>query len=770
MKTIFTFLIIVGSSILANGQWIDYLSYSSANKVIEAESKIYCATTGGLFTYNKTDNSVEKLSGINGLSDVGIQTIGYGEESGVILIAYENSNVDLIIGNEVFNLSDIKRKQISGDKKIYNILFIDKTAYLSCGFGIVALNLDKKEVKDTYYIGDNGSSVLVLDMTSDGQFLYAATEEGLFKADINSPNLQDFTNWSHIDNIQNPTGIFDQLEYFNGSIIANYSGGDSSSDKLYRLEGDSWSAYLPVVTNIDDIQVKGSTLVLARMGQVDLYDLDGRRLEKIDSYSFSEYNVSGIHASSATLDSEGVLWIADSEIGLVKKSSQAYELSIPSGPADNEIFCLLGNGDDLWVSSGGRNAIWNNLFYSPQFQLLREGEWTVFNKNTYSELASIHDIVCMAVDPNDPDHVFAGSWGGGIVEFNDKQFVDRYNQFNSSLQTALPGNPDPNFVRIGGMAFDSQGNLWATNALVDKPLSVFKTDGNWESFDFTGIPTNYDLGQIVITENDDQWIVLPRGHDLFVRKGDGSVSKKLLSTAWFNSTQGDIFTRLNDIYSIAIDREGEIWIGTSKGVAVYRSPEKIWETNPFYSEQPGLDLNDNIYHPLLETETVTAIAINGANRKWFGTKNSGVFLISKNGDREIEHFTESNSPLLSNEITSISIKPDGEVFFGTSKGLISFQGAAAEPKDDYSDVYAYPNPVREDYDGDIMISGLIEDTDVKITDISGNLVYETKSLGGQAVWNGRNLLGNRVSTGVYMVLGNDKLGEQTFVTKILFIH
>ena len=770
MKTILTLLLIITCSITANAQWQDYLSYSSAKKVIDTGDKIYCATTRGLFTYDKSDNSVEKLTGINGLSDVGIQTVAYGEESGVVLIAYENSNIDLIEGNDVFNLSDIKRKQISGDKKVYNVFFAGQTAYLSCGFGIVALNLDKKEVKGTYYIGDNGSSVTVMDMTSDGQYLFAATEQGLFKADINSPNLQDYTNWNHIDDIPNSNGTFDQLEYYNGNVITNYSSESSNSDKLYRLEGDTWLSYLPVVTNIEDIQVSGSMLVLARLGQVDLYDQSGPRTDKIDSYTFSEFSVNGIKAESASLDSEGTLWVADAEVGLVKKSGQIYELTIPSGPADNEVFCIMSNEYDIWISSGGRDAIWNNLFYKPQFQLLRNEDWTVFNEKSYNELTGFHDIVCLAVNPNDPDHVFAGSWGGGVVEFRGNQYVGRYNQFNSSLQTALPGNPDPNFVRIGGMAFDTKGNLWITNALVDKPLSVFKTDGDWESYDFTGIPTNYNLGEIVITKDDDQWIVLPRGNDLFVRKGDGSSSKKMLSIARFTNSEGDFDTRLNDIYSIAIDRDDQIWIGTSKGVAVYSNPEDVWDTSVLYSSQPGLDLNDGIYHPLLETETVTAIAIDGNNRKWFGTKSSGVYLISENGEREIQHFTTSNSPLLSDVITSIAIDPAGEVFIGTSKGLISYKGGAAEPSDDYSDVYAYPNPVREDYNGDIMITGLIEDTDIKITDISGNLVYKTKSLGGQAVWNGKNLQGNRVSTGVYMVLGNDKAGEQTFVTKILFIH
>ena len=280
-----------------------------------------------------------------------------------------------------------------------------------------------------------------------------------------------------------------------------------------------------------------------------------------------------------------------------------------------------------------------------------------------------------------------------------------------------------------------------------------------------------DVGEIVLTENDDQWIVLPRGRDLYVRKADGSAGRRLQLVAYFNNGDREEFFRMNDVYSIAVDQDNAVWLGTSQGVAVYFDPEAIWEQSSFYASQPGLDLNDGIYHPLLRGQTVTAIVVDGANRKWLGTQNSGVFLVSEDGQTELKSFNESNSPLLSNTIQSIAINDQsGEVFFATPEGLIAYRGEATKGGSEYADVYAFPNPVREDYKGDIVITGLITDTDIKITDISGNLVFETTSLGGQAIWDGKNLNGNRVSTGVYVVFGNDKFGERTFTTKILFIH
>ncbi len=381
------------------------------------------------------------------------------------------------------------------------------------------------------------------------------------------------------------------------------------------------------------------------------------------------------------------------------------------------------------------------------------------------------NIVQVAVDPSDANHFFVASWGGGLLEFKNDEFVKRYNNFNSPLESALPQSPEQPYVWIGGLAFDSEGNLWISNSHVNKSLHKLSPQGEWESFVLPDNAESKTMGSIVITENGDKWIVAPRGNDAYVVDKTGKTKKRLLVTSYFNNGENEIFNRMSDILSIAEDNEGSIWMGTTKGVAVYTSPYRIWDTQNFYAIQPSLDLNDGLYHPLLENEAVTAIAVDGADRKWLGTQRSGVFLVSENGDKEILHFTAENSPLLSNSITSITIDPqNGEVFFGTDEGIISYMGEAIGGKDSYADVYVYPNPVRETYDGPVTVTGLKSNTEVKITDVSGNLVFRTKSLGGQAVWDGRNLNGNRVKTGVYLVMCNDETGEETHISKLLFIH
>ncbi len=366
--------------------------------------------------------------------------------------------------------------------------------------------------------------------------------------------------------------------------------------------------------------------------------------------------------------------------------------------------------------------------------------------------------------------MFAGSWGGGVLEFKSGKFVKRYDNYNSTLQTQLPNEPQSPYVRIAGMAFDSKGSLWVTNTGVDKVLSQLQPDGTWKAFELSGAANEF-IGKVVVTQNDDKWIVVPRGKGLYVLNSANDQSKAQKVVALFRNQEGEYLTEMNDVYSMTEDLNGELWVGTSAGVAVFSNPQKIWTENVMYATRPGLNLHDNYFHPLLEKETITAIAVDGANRKWIGTKTSGIFLVSEDGDTELKNFTTENSPLPNNEITDIAInQKTGEVFIGTTSGLVSYMGEATSANEVFSDVYVYPNPVRETYDGSIVIKGLVEDTDVKITDISGNLVYKTSSLGGQAVWDGKNLNGNRCKTGVYLVFLTDQTGENTKITKLLFIH
>ncbi|MDD4144807.1 MAG: T9SS type A sorting domain-containing protein [Prolixibacteraceae bacterium] len=752
------------------GSWQDYLSFSNAVKIADAGPRVYCATEGGLFYLDKDDNSIEKFSGLSVLNDFGIKNIAYSETNDLLVVIYANSNIDLVFNSQVFNIPDIMRKHITGDKSIYNILLSGNEAYLSCGFGIVVLNLDKKEVGDTYFIGDEGSHLRVNDVKIYDSFIYAATDEGLLRAGINS-NLLDFRNWEKTDNIPHSNDKFNHIIVHNGLLMANYTPDQYNQDELFLYDGFEWIPVLPRINYISDVKIADNTMVITGRGEIIFVGSDNNITGIINKYQFTDREINTINPLSATAGSDGSVWVADYGYGLVHISGEYAESVFPEGPKDNKVFCLTSNNGDLWLAPGGRNDTWNNTWQSPRIELLREGRWSSFSKVNIPELDGFFDIVNIAVDPADPDHFFAGSWGGGILEFRNNGLVNRFTEYNSPLQSALPDQAGEPYVRIGGMDFDSQGNLWITNSEVAENLLMLSPGGEWNSFTLPEIAKIKSIGPLVVTENDDKWIMVPRGSDLYVTDKSGSQKRALQVISYFNNGEKEFFNRMNDVYCITEDLEGEIWIGTSKGVAVYKNPQQVWNNENFYAIQPGLDLNDGLYHPLLETETVTAITIDGANRKWIGTKGSGVFLVSENGEKEILHFTSDNSPLMSNTITTIAVNQiSGEVFFGTGDGLISYQGDAVKGNDSFAGVYVYPNPVREDWDGPVTVTGLMENSDIRITDITGNLVFKTTSLGGQAVWNGKNLNGNRVKTGVYLVFCIGKNGQKTHIEKLLFIN
>ena len=336
-----------------------------------------------------------------------------------------------------------------------------------------------------------------------------------------------------------------------------------------------------------------------------------------------------------------------------------------------------------------------------------------------------------------------------------------YDETNSSLQSRANHG---DWTNIGAVEFDSDGNLWCTNAQTLEPLSVQYTNGEWESFSLGNtVTTDQNLAKLLIDENDQKWIQLKNnGLIVFDEKRSGTKAKKISN----GENNGNLSS--DRVFAMAEDLDGEIWIGTDNGVSVFYDPSTIFE-----GEQASTIIvtQDGYNTYLLNGLLINDIEIDGANRKWFATNNSGVILTSENGTEEIHHFTAENSPLFSNKVLDIEINQEnGEVFFGTDKGLISYRSGAIKGSSDFSNVLVFPNPVTPDYEGNISIKGLLTDAIVKITDISGNLVYKTKALGGQANWNGKRTNGEEVNSGVYLIFCSDEDGTENHVSKLLIVR
>lgn len=737
------------------GQWRTHLPYQYASLVEVTDSKVYCSTTGGLFYYNLQDHLVEKISKIDGLSDNGVSAMRWNAELETLILAYESSNLDIIRGNSVVNLPDIMKKQITGDKTIYDIYCIGEKAYLSTGFGIVVLNLEKDEISETYLIGNNGQALKVNQVSSDGTYLYAATDEGIRRGLLSDPFLVDYKAWEIVGDIPGSNGAFSSVAYFNGRLFATSDDPADQQDQVYYSSGTGWSLY-PYFTGklCNEILNQGNYLTLVDDTAVHLINDDFLVVQQL----FSP------HPRSASLDPQGNLWLADNGWGLMTNQGGGTWTIKPDGPYSTSVFDMESSGGVLHAVVGAITASWNNLWRTATLETFVEEEWSWIH--SWED----RDLIKLAVDPHDPFHVFAGSWGSGLLEFQGQDMTS-YNESNSTLQTIIPGP----YVRIGGVALDPEGNLWMTNSNVAEPISVLKSDGTWKSYRADNLITSFGaLGDILVSSSGHKWVIVPRGNGLFAMDDNMTIddaSDDIYRKVSVVDKYGKVIT--NDVYSFAEDHNGNLWLGTNQGVLVMYSPYRLFSEGSIYAQEILIPRNDGSGYadPLLGTQVVTSIEVDGANRKWLGTSGGGVYLVSEDGLKEIKQFNASNSPLLSNTIKDICVDGiSGEVFFGTDKGIISYKGEALSGSTAYNHVVVYPNPVRETFDGPVAIKGLLENSTVKITDMGGNLVFETESLGGQAVWDGKNIRGERVATGVYMIFISSSDGTLSHVTKVLFIH
>jgi hypothetical protein len=740
---------------IPNNTWRDHLPYSNIRRLAEVNHKIYCATSGGMFSFNKEDNSLEKYSKVDGLADVNISTIGYSENEHTFIVCYENGNIDLIAGDSITNLPDIKRKLIAGDKKINDIFFMNEYAYLACGFGIVVIDLKKKEIKDSYLFGPLGNQIYVNDITFDGENIVASTKQGIYRASLNSPNLVDYTYWEKILNLPEVDADYKSIVYFAGKLLTIYQNPATSRSDILEIHTDNWTIWSPEQENYRILDLQHNNLIVISDNSSQIFDNSFNLVQKIWTY-LHQY---------ALYDEDNILWIADRENGLIKSVNGSAENGIyPNGPKYPDVGELVYQDGYLWVGSGNEG----NVYQYKGAYLFKDEQWSNFNIETIPDLIHYPNISDIAVDPSNPNHIFGGHTGYGVIEI-DGNSVTIYDETNSVLKP-IEGYGH-GYIFITGLSFDRNNDLWISANYEEDPVYVRRHDGTWENIKlkYDGFGFNTRVNEIFATSYGQIWLLLERsGILVFHENQDGSFSEKFFAVI---NQQGDLMDR---VYSVNEDIDGNIWVGTIAGPVVYYSPYDIIDReDDIIGTQILIPRNDgtNLADPLLKGEKINCIVIDGANRKWLGTEKSGAFLMSEDGKQEIFKFNSENSPLFSDNVRSIAINDDnGEVFFGTDKGILSFKGQATKGGEEYQDVYVYPNPVRENYRGDITVTGLVANVNVKITDISGNLVYETQALGGQAIWDGKNFNGERVSTGVYLVFCSNDDGTKTYVTKLLFIH
>jgi hypothetical protein len=737
------------------GSWSDHLSYNTASSITVGEKEVFVSTGSSIVIYNKEFAELKKLSRINGLSGTEISSIAWSEETGCLVIGYSNTNVDLFLNNTVSNIPDIYNKYIPGKKEIYRIRTSGRYAYLACSFGIVVIDIGKKEIYDTWKPGPDVENNEVLDISFGNDKIFAATENGLFFAGIADQGLSYFGNWRRINSLPDPAGRYTALTFSGTKLFVNKYDPLADGDSVFAVgETVSLLSFLPGVFN-RSIDPGTGGFIVSSGASARYYDPGGILKRTISNYGFAIPDI------EQSIPDNGVIWIADRSSGLVKSQNlnEFSAINLP-GPVSNYSFSISSLNGKTIICGGGTDDAWNNLSRLLQVSLFEGNNWTSLTGN------SLNDAMRSFIDPDDENHVFISSWGAGLLEYRNNNLIHQYNETNSPLQSIIPGKPS---VRICGLSMDKNNNLWMTQTGVPGSIKILKPDGSWIANPLTiNAPV---IGDLIITGSGNKWIILPEGHGLFIfddnktpeTSGDDR-SKKMV----VKDTEDQI---ISSVYSIAEDLDGNIWIGTEQGPMIYYNPERVFNED-LRANRIKIPRNDGsgFSDYLLKTESVTSIAVDGANRKWLGTSGSGAYNVSPDGTTVIKSFNLQNSPILSDSIISIAVdNKTGDVWLGTSKGLQSYRGNATKGGEKFTGVYAFPNPVREDFSGNVTITGLMKDTQVNITDISGNLVFETISDGGQATWDLNNYTGRHVATGVYLVFCASKDGSQSCVTKILVI-
>lgn len=760
----------VNSQINYSDSWEDFFSYNNVKDIIKVNDVIYALSENAIFTYNTRTLEINKISSVQGLSGETASAIYYSQTFDRIVIGYEKGLIEVVNGDDSITVSaDIVSFNQTGEKSINHISEFNGTLYVATSFALIEYDIDALEFGDTFFIGDNSSDIKINQTIVFNNQIYAATENGIYIADTNNNNLIDFNSWeaSFLGT------AFSNITNFNNQVYV------SSNANLYRLDNGNLQLVRTFSQNIIKLQSDANTLSIAL--NTEAFVLNNSLIEQAQFTNTSDFRFS---LNSIFTDGNET-FLGTKEFGILSAnvSQPAVFTEIhPDGPVSNDIFSITGSNQNLWVVYGGYAlSAYAPLNTRLGFSFFNGENW---NTTNYSTSLPFADLVDVTVDPENNNRIFISSFGdtrdintintGGLMEVVDNEITRFYNENNSILEDIVPSDPTRVTIRIAGTSFDSNGNLWIANAGVSQELKKLSPSGSFTGFDISSVKSNSSFGllDIAIDRNNSVWLAT-RGDGVVVFNETGNQIKSLTTTA----TQGSL-PNLR-VTSLAVDSDNRVWIGTLSGLVVLNNASSVFSES--VDARPIIFLENGIARRLLDEETVNTIVVDGANNKWFGTDNGGVVYTNPNGQTTLATFNKENSPLPSNRITKIAVdKISGKAYFATDKGMVAYDSNVAPFGEILGEVYAYPNPARKNHQT-ITIDGrngtnLPKGTNVKILDVAGNLVFETNVIegqqvnGGKVVWDKRNLAGNKVASGVYIVLLSNEDETETSTTKIAIIN
>lgn len=758
---------------LAIGQWRTHLPYNSGTYVTQSPEEVFYSTGGAILIIDKAERSVRFLDKVRGLSGIGIALLQYHPALATLLVVYENSSIDLVPeSGPVITLNQIPNfANFVGEKTIASLTVdSDSTVLIAANYGVSRLNVRKAEFAWTTFTG-----VAVNDVATWRGNMYIATDEGIYTTPTDNPIPEDFSSWTLLGQEEGFPAFYATraIEAYQDQLYFNLDA------QLYRYNGEELNALQtrPEGTSLAYLTGTGPELIMAYacdggcQGQLFYLNSGG----ELRSLSRSCVGI----PTSVVQDEQGRLWFGDLYRDfrmLPSLEADPCDYLSFNSPYSTENKEIAIYNDEVWLATGGIQANFTYRFLDHGIASLIDGTWTLYSRRNTPAFQGrdpgttdddLFDFITIAIHPGN-GKVYAGSFFEGLLEFDGENFT-LFNDENSSLGNAVG---DSKRTRISGLAFDEDNNLWVSNHTAESPLSIFTNEGNWQNF-----KPSCNIGEIHQLDVDGsgfKWIV-SNSSSAGVLVFDEGNPEDAADDRCRVFTQNNSLLPTNQTNCLAADLDGDIWVGTAEGIIIFECGTGAFD--PACQGTARIFTEGGFNEPLLNTEDIRTIAVDGANRKWIGTRN-GVFVLSPDGEEEVAHFTSDNSPLLNDNIIDIAINDrSGEVFIGTDDGIISYRSdAIGGGRVHNAEVQVFPNPVRPDYRGPIAIQGLARDANVKITDISGRLVFETTAKGGQAIWPGTDYEGRRVASGVYLVFSADNPRTAGFnqpssaVARIVFIR
>ena len=742
-----------------NQMWKGYFSYNEIVDVESASGKVFAATQNGIFSKIIASSDLTIYNSVTGFKPESITTIHHsdafnktiaGNSNGLLLII----NGDGSVTTKVDVIEDVPVPP--NKKKINDFYEHNGRLYIATDYGISVLDLATSEFIITYFIGTSGEETQVLQTTVLGDEIYAVTRDfGIRKGNLTNPNLFDFSQWQSFD-----TGFWSGIITIDNQLVAM-----NNNARTYRYNGTAFQEILNHIQPGLKLKTNGTEVIVTTQNHVYVLSQTFSQLAHITN--IPDYSV---NFTAATVV-DNFIFLGTEKNGLFStllSNPTTFENLSPNGPIRNYIFRVKKATNFLWAVYGDYSLQYNP-YALDEFGISKYSDnngWEIIPYDDLFQAKSISDLV---INPNNQNQVYATSYFSGLLKIEGEN-IELFNQANTGpngLESLVLSPPNPSYidVRVNSPAFDKDGNLWVTNAFVEKAIKVLRTNGQWQSYSLAGVAPTVATGRygpMAIDKNKTKWV--PSINDGLIAFNEEYNNKFIV----LNSTVGNLPS--NDVRCVAIDNRNQLWIGTFSGLRVISSVDRFISETELTSNSIIIQEGD-LAQELFFQQTILDIAVDGANKKWVSIADGGVFLVSANGQQTIFQFTKNNSPLPSDNINDIEIDGvTGEVFFATDKGMVSFLGTSTKPSDSLGDVFVYPNPVRPEFLGTLKISGLTDKANVKITDIEGNLVYETTTSGGTIEWDTKAFGKHKVASGVYMVFVVSEDGLDSTVKKIMIIR